>query len=239
MNAGTRLETVAGLVPPCETAADVGTDHGYVPALLIQTGRCRKVIASDIAAGPCDAARETVARYGLEGAVEVRQAPGLAGLAPHEVQAVVIAGMGGATIRMILEEAPAVAATVGTFVLQPMNGQAELRAWLSGHGFVIRDEQLCRERDRLYTILTVSLGKSRPLTKLEALAGPVLLYEDRPYRLEYLEELHRHYRRLLQQMEQSREAVASDKYRAWQRLERQLEESIDACRSEGRHPDPE
>jgi tRNA (adenine22-N1)-methyltransferase len=67
MNAGTRLETVAGLVPPCEAAADIGTDHGYVPALLIQSGRCRKVIASDIAAGPCDAARETVARFHLGG----------------------------------------------------------------------------------------------------------------------------------------------------------------------------
>jgi tRNA (adenine22-N1)-methyltransferase len=158
MNAGTRLETVAGLVPPCEAAADIGTDHGYVPALLIQSGRCRKVIASDIAAGPCDAARETVARFHLGGAVEVRQAPGLQGLAPHEVQVVVIAGMGGSTIRSIIEECPAVAGTIETFVLQPMNGQAELRTWLTQHGYVICEEQLCKDRDRLYTILIAEPG---------------------------------------------------------------------------------
>jgi tRNA (adenine22-N1)-methyltransferase len=239
MNAGTRLETVAGLVPPCKAAADIGTDHGYVPALLVQSGRCRKVIASDIAAGPCDAARETVCRYHLGDAVEVRQAPGLQGLAPYEVQTVVIAGMGGATIRGILEECPAVAETVSTFVLQPMNGQAELRIWLTRHGYVIRDEQLCKERDRLYTVLLAVPGVSRPLSELEALVGPVLLHEDRPYRLEYLEELHRHYGRLLNQMGQSREAPATEKYRVWKRLEEQLEEWIDASRSEGCRSNPE
>ncbi|MEE3380378.1 MAG: class I SAM-dependent methyltransferase [Succiniclasticum sp.] len=234
MNAGVRLETVASLVPACQTAADIGTDHGYVPVLLIQSGRCSRVVASDIAEGPCAAARETVSRYALGDRIEVRQAPGLAGLRPGEAEAVVIAGMGGSTIRMILEENPAIASGVRTFVLQPMNGQAELREWLAGHGYCIRDEVLCEERERLYVILVVTPGRQGTLTDLEKAAGPVILRKDSPLRRVWLTELEHHYGALLRQMEHSREAAASEKYRHWQAIHTELEELLqhDSVREE-------
>lgn len=226
MNAGVRLETVASLVPACKTAADIGTDHGYVPVLLIQSGRCARVVASDIAEGPCTAARETVSRYGMGERIEVRQAPGLSGLQPGEAEAVVIAGMGGSTIRMILEENPAVAAGVHTFILQPMNGQAVLREWLAGHGYCIRDEVLCRERERLYVILVVAWGRQGPLTDLEKVAGPVILRKASALRRAWLVELERRYGALLRQMEHSREAAAGEKYHSWQSIHTQLEELL-------------
>ena len=39
MHFGPRLEAVAALVPPCRTLADIGTDHAYLPVLLLQEGR--------------------------------------------------------------------------------------------------------------------------------------------------------------------------------------------------------
>ena len=36
-----RLLKCAELVPPCETVADVGTDHGYLAIHLLQAGTCR------------------------------------------------------------------------------------------------------------------------------------------------------------------------------------------------------
>ena len=108
---GERLKTVASMVPLCQTMADIGTDHGYVPAYLALSGQCRHVIASDIAEGPCRAAAETRDRYSLFGQMEIRTAPGLKGLRAGEAEAVVIAGMGGATIVSILEEDPEIAAS--------------------------------------------------------------------------------------------------------------------------------
>ena len=53
LSIGERLKTVASLVPRSDIVADIGTDHGYVPAFLVMEGKCRRAIASDIAEGPC------------------------------------------------------------------------------------------------------------------------------------------------------------------------------------------
>ena len=133
---GERLNTAASMVPPCQTMADIGTDHGYLPAYLVLSGRCRKVIASDIAAGPCQAAAETRKKYNLYNEMEIRTAPGLQGLHAGEAEVVVIAGMGGTTIIGILDQSPEIAASVRTFVLQPMNAASVLRQWLVQHGAI-------------------------------------------------------------------------------------------------------
>ena len=88
LNLGERLQTVAAMVPPCHTMADIGTDHGYVPAWLVLAGKCRRAIASDIAEGPCQAAAETRNKYTLSGAMVIRNASGLQGLQAGEAEAV-------------------------------------------------------------------------------------------------------------------------------------------------------
>ena len=40
-----RLQAAADLVPVCESMADIGTDHGYLPIYLVQEGRARRAIA--------------------------------------------------------------------------------------------------------------------------------------------------------------------------------------------------
>ena len=40
-----RLKAVAGLVLPGRVAADIGTDHNYLPVFLVQNGICQQVIA--------------------------------------------------------------------------------------------------------------------------------------------------------------------------------------------------
>lgn len=214
MQIGERLLQVASLVPACHTAADIGTDHGYVPAYLLLHDRCTTVIASDIAAGPCRAARETCARYGLENRMQVRQAAGLEGLEPGEAQSIVIAGMGGAAICMILEASPAISASVKTLILQPMNGDAALRHWIAEHGYVITEERICREHGRLYVILAVRHAEEpRHLTLLEEEIGPCILHSRPTLWREYAGAKLTRFRRLLTQMEQSPKAQASAKFR--------------------------
>ena len=55
-----RLQAAADLVPVCESMADIGTDHGYLPIYLVQEGRVRRAIACDVNDGPLTRAREDV-----------------------------------------------------------------------------------------------------------------------------------------------------------------------------------
>ncbi|MDE6783913.1 MAG: class I SAM-dependent methyltransferase, partial [Ruminococcus sp.] len=49
-----RLELCAELVSGKGIVCDVGTDHGYLAIELIKSGKCEKVIASDINPKPLD-----------------------------------------------------------------------------------------------------------------------------------------------------------------------------------------
>ena len=214
-----RLKTVASMVPPCHTAADIGTDHGYVPAYLLLTGQCDCVIASDIAEGPCEAARETRDKYGLEKVMEVRTAPGLQGLAAGEAEAVMIAGMGGATIVTILDESPDICKTVNTFILQPMNAAGLLRQWLTDHGFRIAEECLCKENGHIYVIIkALHAIEKQPLSLPERELGPCLINEKPALWPEYYREKVTRYRFLLQQMRRSPAAMQSEKYKTLEKL---------------------
>ena len=89
-----RLRMAASLVPPGARLADIGTDHGYLPAALILEGAIPSAIASDLRPGPLARARETAVRYGLEDRLSLRLCDGLSGIGPEEADALVIAGMG-------------------------------------------------------------------------------------------------------------------------------------------------
>ena len=84
----------------------MGTDHAYLPACLLLEGKIPWAIASDLRKGPLDRARETARQYGCGDKMAFRLCNGLAGIRPGEVDAIVIAGMGGETIAAILSAAP-------------------------------------------------------------------------------------------------------------------------------------
>jgi hypothetical protein len=53
-----RLECIASMVDKCNTAADIGTDHGYVAEMLLKKGLCNRIIATDLNKGPLNRAAE-------------------------------------------------------------------------------------------------------------------------------------------------------------------------------------
>ena len=73
MKLDARLQAVLDFVPEGGAVADIGTDHGYLAAALIEEGRAEHVIASDLNLGPCEAARRTVREQNLKEQIEVRQ----------------------------------------------------------------------------------------------------------------------------------------------------------------------
>jgi len=170
-----RLQAVADFVPLASTVADIGTDHGYLAIELFKINSTRRVIAADLNAGPCQAARRTISEAGFSEVIEVRQGDGLAALTPGEVDTVCIAGMGGKLEADILEARPDVTAKLQCLVLQPQNGFEYLRGWLYDHNWHIEDERLSKVDGRVYQIIKAIQGHKEPLTEAELILGPVLI----------------------------------------------------------------
>ena len=59
-----RLSAVAGLVRNGKRVADIGTDHGYLVAYLVENGMCPSGIPADLRKGPLENARQTVIQQG-------------------------------------------------------------------------------------------------------------------------------------------------------------------------------
>ena len=47
MKLAKRLETIASFVPKGSKIADIGTDHGYIPIYLVETGAAVRALAMD------------------------------------------------------------------------------------------------------------------------------------------------------------------------------------------------
>lgn len=193
-----RLLAVAGCVPPGVRFADVGTDHAYLPAYLLQRGVIDRAIASDLRRGPLDRARQTADRCGLTERISFRLCSGLDGISPEEVEVIAIAGMGGETITAILAAAPWTRLGNYRLLLQPMSALPELRAWLQKHGYKVERELLRQEGRTIYTVLDVVPGEERPLTPAECWAGRQEHGRDDPLRPALLEGLRRRVERALE-----------------------------------------
>ena len=171
---GPRLRAIADLVPPdCRCLADIGTDHGYVPAALLLAGRVGRAVAADVGALPLDHARRTAARCGVEDRMDLRLGDGLSVLSPGEADVIVIAGMGGDTITEILAAAPW-SRDGPLLLLQPMSRAYELRRWLPEQGYAVRAETLVQDKGVLYPILSAAGGTMAPASEAQAWGGFLL-----------------------------------------------------------------
>lgn len=167
-----RLKAIADLIYPGEKVADIGTDHGFLPMSLWETGKSPKVILSDVNLGPLKKAEANIAKYFPGQSFDLRIGNGLQTLEPGEVDTVVIAGMGGLLISDILAEDINKTKSFKKYILQPRNAQKDLRAWLINNGFVITDEHLVREGKYICEIISASPNnQSAEISSFIALAS--------------------------------------------------------------------
>ena len=150
-----RLAVVAGFIDRGSDVADIGTDHGYLPAYLALYGLARRIIASDKSAGSLGAALRTASKYGVSDKITFIAASGLDGVDLSQIDTVVIAGVGGETIISILEDAPWTKRPGMKLILQPQTKLDKLCDWLNGNGYAITDKKLAHEKKRVYTVLVV------------------------------------------------------------------------------------
>ncbi|MCL2884566.1 MAG: class I SAM-dependent methyltransferase [Oscillospiraceae bacterium] len=139
-----RLNCLFDLVQPGERVADIGSDHAFLSIALVSAGRTVRVIATDIRKGPLETAARHIEKAGLTGAIELRQGDGLSVIHSVEVDAVIIAGLGGETIAAILAAAPWAAEK--RLLLQPMTHADRLYAFLRAAHIPVREEHVVDKR---------------------------------------------------------------------------------------------
>jgi tRNA (adenine22-N1)-methyltransferase len=142
----TRLRAVAVRVY-APTIADIGSDHGFLPAYLVQTGRVQRVIVVEKTRAPFERARRALARV----AADVRLGDGLEPLRPGEVDCLTMSGFGAFQMARILRRHPE--RVPARLVLQPNGNPEPLLEWAVEHGFRLQ-EQVQVEQGRSYSVLT-------------------------------------------------------------------------------------
>ena len=164
MKLSKRIYALADSVIDGDSIADIGTDHGYVPMILIKHGRSPRVIMSDISEGSLAKARETFAVCKLEDRVsesDFRIGDGLHTIETAEVDELIIAGLGGHTIRSILADDERKSKSFRRLILQPRKHSGTLRYYLYTHGWDIESENLAEEGKFACEIITaVPSGES-------------------------------------------------------------------------------
>jgi len=155
MRISKRLYKITEKVSQGETVADIGTDHGYVPMLLIRDGISPHAIMSDISEGSLAKAVETFRMCGLHADDDCfRVGDGLDTIASGEVDTVIIAGLGGFTIINILSSDPDKNRSFHKLIMQPRKHAGNLRYYLYTNGWDIVDEDLAPEGKFVCEIIT-------------------------------------------------------------------------------------
>ncbi len=206
-----RLQKIYDIAQSCTVAADIGTDHAYIPVHLCKSGKCLRAIASDVGKGPLKRAEETAREYGCEN-ISLRLGSGLSTLSENEAEVIIIAGMGGILISNILDASQKTAHSAKQLILQPMTAAPELREYLNRSGYTIKKEYLAEEEDKIYTIIEVLPKADTPYTPAELYMGKALdrggLYDR--YRAERIKKLDKRIKGLsLSEKEENKRALLS------------------------------
>ncbi|WP_073526970.1 tRNA (adenine(22)-N(1))-methyltransferase [Pseudomonas fluorescens] len=207
-----RLERVAAHVPAGARLADIGSDHAYLPVALMRRGAIAAAVAGEVAATPFHAAQRTVNDNGLARHITVRLADGLTAIEPADaITAISLCGMGGETIRDILDSGKAHLNGRERLILQPNGGEQPLRQWLMDNGYQILHEELLRENRFYYEIIVAERTEAMTYTAEQLYFGPLQMQARRPEFLAKWQRILREKRKTLASLEQARQAVPEQK----------------------------
>lgn len=150
-----RMQSVADMIQPCDAVGDIGCDHAFVSIYLVEQHRAKRVIASDVRRGPITIAKRNIEAMNLSDQIEIRMGDGLDTIVPGEVNAVVLAGMGGMLMIDILERGEEVVTRCDQLVLQPQSDIEKVRRYLAEKGYHLADEQMLIDAGKYYNLLDV------------------------------------------------------------------------------------
>lgn len=197
MKLDNRLMAIANLVRNGKDFADIGTDHAYLPVYLVEKGIINRAIASDLRVGPLENAKATVELYDYSDKIELRLSDGLDNFNENEVQEIAVAGMGGLLISSFIERTKWLKNKDIHLILQPMTHIEDLRKALFDNGFIIDNEVVAEDGDKLYIVISVYFyGNVISYNELDLIVGKLPQNSD-DLSERYLAKLHNKYNKKL------------------------------------------
>ena len=129
-------------------AADIGSDHAYLPAYLLRSGRVQRMIVVEKNLAPFQRSRQALRRLS---SADVRLGDGLGPIAAGEIDSLSMSGYGAALMVKILAAHPE---RVPPLVVAQCNDEPEpLRRWALQNGYRIRAEKLIEGRFPILALL--------------------------------------------------------------------------------------
>ena len=151
-----RLIAVRQLIDK-ERVADIGCDHGKLVEDLFRNGKINYAFVSDISKDSVMKAVDLLTKNQLN--FDFGIGDGLSTLSEkHNIEQVVISGMGGHEIIKILENNHL---NINEFVLQPQNNELKLKMWLNKNNYEIINDFIVKDRHIYYNVMKIKLGKSK------------------------------------------------------------------------------
>lgn len=153
-----RLNAICNLI--CKrTIADIGSDHGYVPKMLLSERKIDHAYVTDISEKCVAKAKNNLKDFADRTTFVVCNGLlGLKNVSPLPQQ-IVIAGMGGMEICKILMQDTL--EQFHNFVLQPQKNTNELRVFLQENCFEIEKDFIIRDGKMFYNIIVAHRTSSR------------------------------------------------------------------------------
>ena len=185
MKINTRLKKIGDLVEANSFCLDVGCDHALLDIYLVKLNKDIKAVASDIAEGPLEQAKNNIKREKLEKEIDVRLGYGLRTYT-NDINTIIISGMGGRNMIGIFKDSPKVLKSVDTIILSPNNYQEDVKRYLTKNKFYISNEEFVKDGKFIYQIIIFKKGKKK-YSKKDYFFGPIFLIKKGPLFREYYE----------------------------------------------------
>jgi len=202
-----RLRRAAEMVSEGGRFADIGTDHGYLPIYLVNSGRSPGGIAADVNEGPLEKAREHIKENHLENRIDTVLSDGLSRVDTRGLNSLIIAGMGGQLMIRILGEGSAFKRGLQEMILLPQSDADMVRRFIYENGFHIDAEDMVFEDGKYYVLIKAVPGREEIPSETELLYGPCLIRGRNDTLRQYLERERLIHEEILSRLERG----ASDK----------------------------
>ncbi len=148
-----RLKEIFSNIDECEVFADVGCDHGYIAKAMLKSGKCSKVIVSDISAKCLQKAIRLLSEEIAQNKAVAIVSDGFKNLPICDLA--LISGMGGEEIISIIENAPTLPKKL---ILQPMKNLEKVRTFLVENGYKIILDYVFYKNGKFYDLIKVEKG---------------------------------------------------------------------------------
>ncbi|MDE6385992.1 MAG: class I SAM-dependent methyltransferase, partial [Eubacterium sp.] len=132
--------------------ADVGCDHGFLPAYLLLNGKIKGAVESDIHEGPLNSCKSLVAEYALQDKIRCVLSDGLQSINADDCTDVAVCGMGGELIADIISACPWAKSKDKHYIFNPMTHPEILRKYLCSNGFEIGRDIIVKEGRHYYSV---------------------------------------------------------------------------------------